>query len=168
MKTAPKTKKIFVPFNKNNIAAEQSLNDLQTVAAIMKIKLIVKEIKTIKELKKAVINMPLDIDAVWLLHSHFLVSKIDIIFKEAIKRKIPISTATSQYKFGALLSYGQNQFHTGKKAGRLAIKILNGTPIRDLPVEMTDYYLSINLNIAKKIGLRIPKNVLIQADNIIR
>jgi ABC-type uncharacterized transport system substrate-binding protein len=38
----------------------------------------------------------------------------------------------------------------------------------DLPVEMAENSLSINLATARKLGIRIPDDILLQAEHVIR
>jgi putative ABC transport system substrate-binding protein len=56
----------------------------------------------------------------------------------------------------------------GKQAARLADQIFKGARPADLPVEMAEFFLAINLKVAKTIGLTIPDEILRQADIIIR
>lgn len=71
-------------------------------------------------------------------------------------------------QFGALASYGPDQYAQGRQAARLAHKILTGTPPRELPVELPDRIeFIINLKTAKRIGLQVPELVLVRADRVI-
>ena len=71
-------------------------------------------------------------------------------------------------QFGALASYGPDQYAQGRQAARLAHKILTGTSPRELPVEFPDRIeFVINLNTAKRISLQVPQPVLLRADRVI-
>lgn len=71
-------------------------------------------------------------------------------------------------KFGALASYGPDQYLQGRQAARLAQKILTGTPPREIPVELPDRIeFIINLKTAKRLGLRVPRQSLLRADRVI-
>ena len=71
-------------------------------------------------------------------------------------------------QFGALASYGPDEYAQGRQVARLAHKILTGTPPRELPVELPDRIeFIINLKTAKRIGLEVPKSVLVRADRVI-
>lgn len=71
--------------------------------------------------------------------------------------------------FGALASYGPDQYAQGRQAARLAHKILTGTAPRQLPVELPDRVeFIVNLKTAKRIGLEVPQGVLIRADRVIK
>jgi putative ABC transport system substrate-binding protein len=67
-----------------------------------------------------------------------------------------------------LTSFGFDQHLVGKQAARLADQIFKGARPAELPVEMAEFYLAINLKVAKTIGLTIPDEILRHADIIIR
>lgn len=70
---------------------------------------------------------------------------------------------------GALLSYGQDFYESGKQAARLVDKILKGSEPSEIPVEVNSKIeLTINQKQAKSMGLMILPEVLYQADRIIR
>jgi putative ABC transport system substrate-binding protein len=65
--------------------------------------------------------------------------------------------------------YGVNLNDLARRAATYVDKILKGSKPADLPVEQpTKFEFIINLKAANQIGLRIPPNVLVRADRVIR
>ena len=66
------------------------------------------------------------------------------------------------------LSYGVNFPDLFRRAAELVDKILRGTKPADIPVEQpTKFDLVVNLKTAKALGLTIPHNLLVLADEVI-
>ena len=88
----------------------------------------------------------------------------------ASKNKLPtMHTQGLWVDAGALMSYGTNLPDLYCRAAIYVDKILNGANPADLPVEQpTKFELVINLKAAKQIGLKIPPDVLAQADKVIK
>jgi putative ABC transport system substrate-binding protein len=64
---------------------------------------------------------------------------------------------------GLLMSYAANLPAVSRRAAVFVDKILKGTPVGDLPVEMPSVFgLAINLTTAQKLGLTIPADVAAQ------
>jgi putative ABC transport system substrate-binding protein len=69
---------------------------------------------------------------------------------------------------GGLMSYGPNFPDLFRRAAEYADKILRGTKPADLPVEQpTKFDLVINLTTAKALGLTIPEQFLLRANEVI-
>jgi putative tryptophan/tyrosine transport system substrate-binding protein len=87
----------------------------------------------------------------------------------ATSNRIPTMYPASFWsKFGALVSYGPDQYLQGRQAARLADRILSGTPPAALPVELSDRIeFIINLKTAQALGLEIPRRVLVRVDRTI-
>ena len=67
------------------------------------------------------------------------------------------------------MSYGADQSERFKRVASMADKILKGTKPSDIPVEQpTKFEFVINLKTAKALGLVIPPEVLMWADEVIR
>jgi putative ABC transport system substrate-binding protein len=70
---------------------------------------------------------------------------------------------------GGLASYGPDIYASGRQAARLVDKILKGTKPAEIPVEVNPKIeFTINLKVAKALGLTIAPEVLYRADRIIR
>jgi putative ABC transport system substrate-binding protein len=88
----------------------------------------------------------------------------------AAKSRLPAIYPHRGYvEAGGLMSYAANNADLFRRAASFVDKILKGTKPADLPVEQpTKFELVINLKAAKQIGLTIPPEVLMWADQIIK
>ena len=69
---------------------------------------------------------------------------------------------------GALISYGPKTVENFSGAATYVDRILKGAKVANLPFEEpTDIKLTINLRTARSLGVVIPQNVLIRADEVI-
>ena len=92
-----------------------------------------------------------------------------VIVKLAMKHRLP---AVYPFRFfvtdGGLVSYGPDALEPYRHAARYVDRILKGEKAGDLAVEQpTKFELIINLKTAKGLGLTIPKEVLLRADEVV-
>ena len=88
----------------------------------------------------------------------------------AAKSRLPAIYPYSHFvKKGGLMSYGADQRDSFRRAAHFVDKILKGAKPADLPVEQpTKFELVINLKTAREIGVTIPPEVLMWADEVIK
>ena len=89
---------------------------------------------------------------------------------EAGERGIPtLFSSGFLVETGGFASYGVGGYQAGRMAARLVAKIMEGADPAEIPVEVSnDIEFVVNLKAAKALGIEIPREVLYQADRIIR
>ncbi|MEP7284783.1 MAG: ABC transporter substrate-binding protein [Chloroflexota bacterium] len=168
-RVVPNIKRIYIPYNPDDASAVLALGLVRDAASTLGIELSLRESRNTNEITAAINNIPDDVDAILILPDNLVASRLDDLVAAAIARKLPLAVPNGpQVEQGALVSYGFNFVSLGRQAARLADQVLKGVSPADIPVETTEYFLSINLKTAKIIGLDIPDKILQQADIVIR
>jgi putative ABC transport system substrate-binding protein len=92
-----------------------------------------------------------------------------LIAELAIRSRLPSMFAQREYAVdGGLMSYGENLSNFFRRAASFVDKIFKGAKPADLPVEQpTHFHLAINRNTADALGLTIPPQLYIFADEVI-
>jgi putative ABC transport system substrate-binding protein len=88
----------------------------------------------------------------------------------AAKYKVPVVYTTRAFvDAGGLISYGPRFPELYYRAASYVDKILQGAKPGDLPIEQpTTFELVVNLKAAKALGITIPRDVLLQADEVLQ
>jgi putative ABC transport system substrate-binding protein len=91
------------------------------------------------------------------------------IYPQVNRERLPsVAANVGNVREGALTTYAADYFALGQQGAVMVDKILKGSRPMDLPIEQPfKLKLVINLKTAKAIGLKIPKEILIRADEVI-
>lgn len=87
----------------------------------------------------------------------------------ALQRRWPTAMADPAHvRAGMLVAYGWKNEDLVRRLPYFLIRILDGTPPGELPVEQpTRYYVSLNLKSARALGLTLPQALLLRADEVV-
>lgn len=162
----PSVKKIFVPVKYDTMAAKQSLAELEAYAQRLGVQLVVVEVQDEQGLVQALDAMPADADAIFLPHSILLTANTPLLVEIAADRKIPLLKSHRDKR--VTLSSGHNEYNTGVQASRMAHMLLHGESPENVPSEIAEFYVTINLQHIKAIGVDVTNDILLKADEIIR
>ncbi|MGA8516137.1 MAG: ABC transporter substrate-binding protein [Burkholderiaceae bacterium] len=83
-------------------------------------------------------------------------------------RKLPTLYGHREFvQDGGFMSYGENFQDSYQRAGAYVDKLARGAQAADLPIELpTRFQLVINLKTASKLGIAIPRTLLLRADEL--
>ena len=98
-----------------------------------------------------------------------LANRIEIV-KLAASERIPAVYEFGEFvRAGGLITYAPSVTEQFRRAAIYVDKILRGASPGELPVEQpTKFELVINLNAAKALGITVPKNLLLRADDVVQ
>ena len=165
----PQAKRIYFPYNPRDKSALETLRQIELAAPALGMTLVKAEMASPAEILAGIAQAPEGIDAIFLPRDSSIESKISDFVELSYQRLIPLSAPSlTQVRQGALYTYGFVHYEFGKQSARLANQIIMGIRPADLPVELAENYLAINLMTADKIGLSVDAEVLRRADIIVR
>lgn len=168
-KILPDAKRIGVIFSsKFDPVVNQILIDCNE----MKYQLFARKVNSGKEFKDAFTDICGKIDLFLMVPDTKIYFKqsVKYLFLEGIRRRLPIIGLSSAFtKAGALASLESNYYESGKLAGSMALKIINGTkPNSILPIKPEHAKLSINLLVAERLGILIPAHIIEESSEVFR
>ncbi len=168
---APGIKRLISINNPNSATYQEHLRATREAAKKLGLKLTEVDITSREELvqwAKSRLHRKLG-DAVFYPPDAVILDAIPEAFPYIVRAKLPtVSFNVARGKEGALAAYGPDYFALGQQGAVLVDKILKGAKPASLPIEQPNKLaLVINLKTAKAIGLKIPKGILLRADEVI-
>ena len=169
LETVPRIQSIYIPYNPDDASANSSVTAVSDAANELGASVVLREARNDDEITIAINTMPTDIDAILLPQDSLVAARIDDFVTLANERQLPLSSPTDeQVERGALIAYSFRLHELGVQMARLGDQIVQGVAPSDLPVETAEFFLTINLDAAQKIGLEVPDTILQSADTIVR
>ncbi|MGT2811337.1 tryptophan ABC transporter substrate-binding protein [Streptococcus minor] len=106
------------------------------------------------------------VDAIFVPQDNTIASAFPTVVTAANAAKIPIySSVDTMVKQGSIASVAQSQYDLGLETAKIAVKILAGKKVSEVPVKVVDTGTpTLNLKAAKELGITIPDSLLEEAD----
>lgn len=160
----PDAKTIGVLYNTSEVNSEIQVEMLKEYAAKNNYKVVEKGVSTSNEINQAMSSLVNNVDVLYVPTDNLIVSSMPIVSKIATDNKIPvIASESGSVESGALACQGIDYEKLGYKTGELAIKVLDGEKISDIPVALLDETeIIVNEDTLKALSIEKPDN-----DNII-
>jgi putative tryptophan/tyrosine transport system substrate-binding protein len=146
------------------------MGDMEAAARSLGLQMIVLDAKTESEIDKAFADLGQQkVDALLINTDPLLLGERERIVQLAARENIPTIYFLREFvEAGGLMSYGPNIANGYRQAGIYVGRILKGEKVGNMPViQPTKFELVINLPTARTLGLQIPTNLLVSADEVI-
>ena len=106
------------------------------------------------------------VDAIFVPQDNTIASAFPTVVTAANAAKIPVySSVDTMVKQGSIASVAQSQYDLGLETAKIAVKILAGKKVSEVPVKVVDTGVpTVNLKVAKELGITIPDSLLEEAD----
>jgi putative ABC transport system substrate-binding protein len=166
----PHLTQVLVLYGANNPSSESYLRNMQGAISTLGISLIAAPVSNAEEIERAIAAAAVTSKVgLVVLPSPIVTTQREKIIALATLHRIP---AIYPFKLfaatGGLMFYGADNIDQWRQAASYVDRLLNGAQPRDLPIQLpTKYELAVNLKAATAIGLTIPRDLLLLADEVI-
>ena len=164
----PDAKTLGVVYTTSETNSVNQVNELETLAS--KYKLTIKKIgvANINEINQVLSNSMGDIDVLYAPTDNNVAASYELVAQIALKANKPVMGAEpAVVEKGGLISKGIDYYELGKMAGYKAAEILDGKNPQDIEIETTkELAITVNTDVAKKLGITIPQNILDSAKKV--
>jgi putative ABC transport system substrate-binding protein len=157
-------------FNPNTQLVGSYLDEAEASAAKLGLSLRPFPARTVEEMSPAFEGMAKEgMQAVSIAPEGVFFLGRAIMAKSALANHLPtIVWSRETFSAGAFMSYGPDLLEILRRTAIYVDKILKGTKPADLPVEQPSrFYLLINLKVARDLGITIPADLLLRADEVV-
>jgi len=165
----PNIKTIGTIYNPSESNAAWVINSLKEYTTKNNISLIEAPVTGSSEVQQAANSLVGKVDAIFIPNDNTVATAMLSVSQIAIKAKLPVYvTADSLVRDGGLATKGINYTILGKETADMAVEVLNGKKIGDIPARtMSTMHIYLNKDTAKAIGVNFPEDIVKQAVEVI-
>jgi putative ABC transport system substrate-binding protein len=166
----PNIKTIGTIYNPSESNAAWVINSLQEYASKNNVKIIEAPVTGSSEVQQAANSLVGKVDAIFIPNDNTVATAMPSVSQIAIKAKLPVYvTADSLVRDGGLATNGINYTELGQATADMAVEVLNGRNIGDLPARtMSNMNIYLNKDTADAIGIDFSEDLLKQAVEVIK
>jgi putative ABC transport system substrate-binding protein len=164
------SKRVAVLFSVNEPATTFEIQRMGAVASALGVTLVSAPVDKADQLDEAFLSaVGAGADTMVVLTHGFAVLNAERIMALAGQHRLPVLYGWHDFvAAGGLMSYGPDVEGLVRRAAGYVDRLLRGEKAGNLPIELpTLLLLSINLNTAKSLGIKVPEALLLRADRII-
>jgi putative ABC transport system substrate-binding protein len=169
----PRLRRVLTLVDREDPATERLLPQYKAAAARLPrhLELDIREASSTQDLERIFQSLrPGEVDGAFLLSPSLRLNHSSVTIRLAKRARLPVQAHRKEWvEEGALYSYGIDLDPIGRAGARYVDSILKGTPPGELPVEeIPQVEFAINLETAARLGIKVPQDMIIRADEVYR
>jgi putative ABC transport system substrate-binding protein len=169
----PKLRRVLTLVDPHDPASGRLLAQYRAAASVLgkPLELVIRNVSSARGLRRLFQSLrPGEVDGAFLLSPTLRLNFSALTIRLAAREKLPVQAHRKDWvEKGALFSYGADLRPIGRRAARYVDRILRGASPSGLAVEVVpDVEFAINLKTASKLGIRVPQQMIIRADEVYR
>ena len=166
----PAIKRVGVFVNPATTFHPAVLKNVETAARSRGLAVVPVRVANLEEIERGLQKAAQErVDAIIFAADSLFVLRRRQIGEAALKHRVPaIFLNRENVAAGGLISYGPNIAESYHRAATYVDKILKGAKPADLPIEQpSTFHLAVNTRTAKALGISVPRELLLRADEVI-
>jgi putative ABC transport system substrate-binding protein len=164
----PDVKTIGIMYNTSESNSEIQVQMAEEVAKNLGLEIIVQGITSVNDIPQTLESMIDKIDAIYIPTDNMVVSSMPIVSKICFDNNKPIiGSEISQVESGAIVAVGIDYYQLGYETGLKAVKVIEGTSTKDIPVSFQEETsIGINTDALKKLNITFSEDIMTKASEI--
>ncbi len=172
-KAFPKIKRVAVFFDPDEEVSKSSFDQryIHQAAQDSGVTMVVSHVHNQQELQDVCQKFTAaDIDSIFMLPDALSVASFKVFLQMSQRLKIPFMVIDNMLlQRGGVMGYSPDFFAVGVQAASVVEQVFKGVPPGDIAVQNPEKVkLVVSLKEAKKLGLEVSEEVLLQADEVLR
>ncbi|ANY84141.1 hypothetical protein BB934_38500 (plasmid) [Microvirga ossetica] len=166
----PALRRVAIFYNPSNPVAQSAMGLARDAAQIFGLDLVERQVTSPEEIRREAEGLSrLVVDGYYFISDATIIGQQHTITDAANRIRLPtMALELDIVRRGALAGYGLNYGELGRLAAKFVQRILAGDRPGDLPIEdISVPALGINLKTARAIGIEVPRDILVRADEVI-
>lgn len=159
----PDVKKVGIVYSSGEVNSEVQVSEAETAAAGLGIEIVGATVTNSSEVQQAAES--LDVDAFLIPTDNTVVSAAESVIQVAEQKQIPVfASDESTVERGATAGLSVNYTQQGIDAAAVFLKMIEGTPAAEIPVEtQKNFDLFVNVEAGTAQGLTLPESIVSRA-----
>ena len=166
----PDIKTVGILYSANEVNSNATAKDAKAQLEKMGLKAVERTVSNPSEVKQTADSLAAETDAIFVPNGGLIQDAIALVVDAANAHKIPIlGSSKVMVDGGALLSVAIDDVDTGAQSARLAIEVLNGKAVADVPaIAINGDMVDVNMAAAEKLGISIPQAIQDKAHSVVK